>query len=354
MAFCFFGGSMFKAHVCILAFVLLSGCGGGGSSPPEVAVVPPPAPPPTPSPPPPVGVSCPSQQSGVDLVPGTVEASVCSQATAPVTLTYANGASHQLDLFRPSGLAGPFPTVIWIHGGGWRTGSRINDEQAKRLVCRGYAVASIDYRLSDVATFPAQIHDVKAAIRYLRANAATLNLDGARFATFGSSAGGHLAALAATSAGVASLEDFSQGNATTSSAVQAGASWYGPTDLSLMDSQLQAQSCPVGSINHSRADSAESLFLGCQVGTVGCAATVDRANPATYVGANSPPMLLFHGTADCTVPRAQSDVLKSAFDNARRCAIRRNVVGAGHGGVEWVSAPPQDAVANFFDAVLKP
>lgn len=343
-----------KERTLILAFMLLAGCGGGGGG--GVPPAPPPAvtPPPAPPPPPPPASACPAQQSGVDLVPGTTPAPDCSQAVAPVTLTYAPGASHDLDLFRPTGVSGPFPTVIWIHGGGWRSGSRANAEQAKRLVCRGYAVASIDYRLSGEAVFPAQIQDVKAAIRYLRANAASLNLDGNRFATFGSSAGGHLAALAATSAGVADLEDFSQGNPTTSSAVQASVSWYGPTNLSLMDSQLQAQSCPIGSIVHNKPDSAESLFLGCQVGSAACAAAVDRANPVTYVGANSPPMLLLHGTTDCTVPRAQSDLLKSALDNARRCSIRRDLVGAGHGGPEWVSAPPQDAVANFFDAVLKP
>ncbi len=290
----------------------------------------------------------------MDLVPATIAAPVCAQATAPVTMGYAPGASHQLDLFRPTSGTGPFPTVIWIHGGGWRSGSRADAEQSRRLVCRGYAVASIDYRLSDVAQFPAQIHDVKAAIRYLRANAATLNLDGNRLATFGSSAGGHLAALAATSAGVADLEDLSQGNATTSSAVKAGISWYGPTDLALMDSQLLAESCPPGSAVHSAATSAESVFLGCTVGDASCAPTVRRANPVTYVGANSPPLLVLHGMLDCTVPRAQSDLMKSAMDSAGRCAIRRNVVGAGHGGVEWQSTPPQDAAATFFDAVLKP
>jgi acetyl esterase/lipase len=244
--------------------------------------------------------------------------------------------------------------VIWIHGGGWRNGDRLNAAQPSRLVCRGYAVASIDYRLSGDAQFPAQIYDVKAAIRYLRANAATLNLDGNRFAAFGSSAGGHLAALAATSIGVADLEDLSQGNATISSAVQAAISWYGPTNLSLMDSQLLAESCPSGSAVHSLAGSAESDLLGCTVGDAACAAAVDRASPITYVGADTPPMLILHGTTDCTVPRGQSDLLKSAMDSAGRCTIRRNVVGAGHGGIAWVSSPPQDAAAAFLDNVLRP
>ncbi|RYZ42879.1 MAG: alpha/beta hydrolase [Myxococcaceae bacterium] len=105
--------------------------------------------------------------------------------------------------------------------GRWRGSSLLDVNQARRLVCRGYAVASIDYRLSDAAVLPAQIHDVKAAVRFLRANASSYNLDPARFAAFGSSAGGHHAALAGTSQGVAGLEDPSQGNGGVSSAVQA-------------------------------------------------------------------------------------------------------------------------------------
>jgi len=324
----------------ILASAMLVGCGGGSDG--GVAV----------APPPPVA-TCPSLQSGVDLLPGATAAPACNEATAPLTLSYASGSDHLLDLYRPGSGSGPLATVIWIHGGGWREGSRAQAEQAKRLVCRGYAVASIDYRLSGTAKFPAQIHDVKAAIRFLRANALTYNLDGNRFATFGSSAGGHLASLAATSAGVAALEDLSQGNAGTSSAVQAAIAWFGPTDLGKMDSQLLAQGCSPGAATHGLANSPESQFLGCTVGDPSCAPTVAIANPITYVGPNTPPMYILHGTEDCTVPRAQGDLLKAALDSAGRCATRRNVAGAGHGGPEWQTAPPQDAVAAFLDAVFK-
>ena len=296
--------------------------------------------------------SCADFQSGIDLRPAATAAPACSEG-ATVTLAYASGAAHQLDLIRPVG-AGPWPTIVWIHGGGWRSGSRVQVEQVRRLVCQGYAVASVDYRLSDVAPFPAQIHDVKAAIRYLRANAATLQLDGTRLATFGSSAGGHLATLAATSIGVADLEDLGQGNAGTSSAVSAAAAWYGPTDFGQMDAQLQAQGCPADRINHNTANSAESELLGCVIGNPGCAAAVARANPATYVGPATPPLHLLHGKVDCTVPRGQTTVLKAAMDAAGRCATSREVVGADHGGPEWVTAPVQDALAQFFNAALKP
>lgn len=321
---------------------------GGSSAQPASPPAAPPAPPP-----PPTSASCPSLQSGVDLVPESVAAPACP-AASPTTLAYADGVDHQLDLFVPSSGAGPFPTVIWIHGGGWKSGSRANAEQARRLVCRGYAVASIDYRLTSTAgnVFPAQIQDVKAAIRFLRANAQSYKLDGNRFAAFGSSAGGHLAALAATSAGAAPLEDLGQGNAGTSSAVQAAVAWYGPSDFAQMDPQLLAQGCSAGSATHGRAGSAESDLVGCTVDDAACAAAVARASPVTYVGANTPPIYLLHGALDCTVPNAQSDLVKAAMDGAGRCAIKRNLLNAGHGGPEWQSAPPQDAVAAFLDAVL--
>lgn len=289
----------------------------------------------------------------MDIIPGAASAPNCAEATSPLTEAYASGADHLFDLYRPTSSAGPFRTVIWIHGGGWQSGSRADVNQARRLVCRGFAVASIDYRLSGTAAFPAQIHDVKSAIRYLRANAVRFNLDPDRFATFGSSAGGHLAALAATSAGVAALENLAWGNAGVSSAVQAAVVWYGPTDFSQMDAQLLAQGCAPGSANHSAAGSAESRLVGCTAGDASCSAAVSAANPITYVGANTPPIMILHGTMDCTVPMGQSDLLKSAMDGAGRCAIRRNLSGAGHGGPEWLTSPPQDAVAEFLDAILR-
>ncbi|WP_244238164.1 prolyl oligopeptidase family serine peptidase [Corallococcus terminator] len=289
------------------------------------------------------------------LVPDGTTAPTCADATAaPLALTYASGSGHALNLFRPSTGSGPFPTVVWIHGGGWRGGSLLDVNQARRLVCRGYAVASIDYRLSDAAVFPAQLHDVKAAVRFLRANASSYNLDSARFAAFGSSAGGHLAALAGTSQGVAGLEDPSQGNGGVSSAVQAVVDWYGPTDFAQMDAQLLARGCGPGSAQHSQPDSPESQLVGCTVGDESCQDAVRRASPITHAGAGDPPMLLLHGDADCTVPREQSLALASALTSAGRCVLRRDVVGAGHGGPEWVSTPVQDTVANFLDAVLKP
>ena len=331
----------------------LTGCGGGGVSAPGREEPPPADTAVTPTME--LAAACPTGLPTGPLVPDGTTAPTCADANAtPLTLTYASGSGHALNLFRPSTGSGPFPTVVWIHGGGWRGGSRQDVNQARRLVCRGYAVASIDYRLSGTDVFPAQIHDVKAAVRFLRANASSYNLDPARFAAFGSSAGGHLAALAGTSQGVAGLEDPTQGNGGVSSAVQAVVDWYGPTDFSRMDSQLLARGCAPGSAQHSQPGSPESDLVGCTVGDASCQAAVQRANPITHVGAGDPPMLILHGDADCTVPREQSLLLASAMNAAGRCVLRRDVVGAGHGGPEWVSTPVQNTTANFLDAVLKP
>jgi acetyl esterase/lipase len=121
-----------------------------------------------------------------------------------------------------------------------------------------------------------------------------------------------------------------------------------------MDDQIRAQSCPADRGGHSQDGSAESLLLGCAVGDAACASSVARANPITYVGANTPPLYLLHGTEDCTVPRGQSELLKAAADRAGRCAAYRRVVGADHGGPEWLSAPVQDAMADFFVRTLRP
>jgi acetyl esterase/lipase len=287
-----------------------------------------------------------------DITPGTT-APLCA-ANTPLTLSYVNAGApaQKLDLYLPPTGAAPFPTVIWIHGGGWSIGDKADVGVAKRLVCRGYAVASINYRLSGAAKFPAQIYDVKAAIRYLRANAAAYNLDANRFASFGSSAGGHLASLAGTSGGVADLEDLSLGNANFSSSVQAAVAWYGPSDFAKMDAQLLAQGCSANSATHGGRDSPESNLLGCTVSEPACASAILRANPATYVNAGTPPMLFMHGTQDCTVPNGQSTVMKTAMDTFARCSAKRNVLGAAHGGLAWDTVPVQDAVSAFLDIVL--
>jgi acetyl esterase/lipase len=299
--------------------------------------------------------SCPALGASIsDFVANGGIVPTCTPS-GPVEIAYASGGTNfLLDLYKPSAGSGPFPLVIWIHGDGWSAGNKSQVELSLQLTCRGYAVASINYRLSGAAIFPAQIYDTKAAIRYLRANASTLDIDPNRIGVFGSSAGGHLASLAASSGGVSSLEDLTQGNATTSSAVQAAVAWYGPSDFSQMDTQVIAQGCNPNAATHSGRESPESKLVGCTVGDASCAPAVARANPATYVNANTPPMLLMHGKLDCTVPNGQSAVMKTALNAAGRCSFLRNVVDGRHGGPPWSTNSVVNEVARFFDAILKP
>jgi acetyl esterase/lipase len=286
------------------------------------------------------------------LIPGTTPAPDCgsTQYTLSSGVAYASGAGHLLDVYVPKAGNAPRPLVIWVHGGGWQSGDRTQVLQMKRMACHGYAVASIDYRLSTAAKFPAQAHDVKGAIRFLRANATQFGVDPDKFALAGSSAGGHLAAVAGLSSGVPSLEG-TLGNATISSKVQAIVDWYGPTDLSKMDAQLAAQGfCPPS--NHGSADSPEGKLLGCAPSATTCAAQVTRANPLTYADSSDPPTLILHGERDCTSPLAGSEALSVKLRDAGALVRFQVVQGAEHGGPEWVTAPVQDAVSGFLDEVF--
>ena len=164
--------------------------------------------------------------------------------------------AQKLDLYLPQG-KGPFPLVINIHGGGFMMGSKdmLDAPIAEALLARGVAVASIDYRLSGEAQFPAAIEDAKAAVRFLRANAATYRLDPDRFLAFGQSAGGNLASLVGTTGNAAVFDNPALGNAGVSSSVVAVIDWFGPSDFSQMDNQARQQGGPP---DHDAADSPES------------------------------------------------------------------------------------------------
>ncbi len=136
--------------------------------------------------------------------------------TTHTNLSYVDdgNVSHKLDLYVPNGAASPVPLIVWIHGGGWQSGDKQLGQNSHplRYARMGYAVASINYRLSDEAIFPAQIYDCKAAVRWLRATAARYNLDPTRFGAWGQSAGAHLASLLGTSNDVTDLEGNIDGN----------------------------------------------------------------------------------------------------------------------------------------------
>ncbi len=255
-----------------------------------------------------------------------------------------NGHERQkLDLYVPEKSGAPMPLIIWIHGGGWAAGSKDGCPPLRGgFIERGYAVASIGYRLSGHAAFPAQIEDCKAAIRWLRAHAKEHNLDPRRFGVWGSSAGGHLVALVGTSSDV---KPFDVGaNLDQSSRVQAVCDYYGPTDFNVFTTTPGYES-------HAAEGSPESRLLGGKVADNKDKAA--RVNPITYASGDDPPFLIVHGDKDPTVPINQSQLLFDALKKSGVSARFHTIHGAGHGGPGFSGRNIDDMVAAFFDERLK-
>ncbi len=259
------------------------------------------------------------------------------------------GLSLKLDLYLPKKGPGPAPVVVWIHGGGWYAGGKAEARfGAAALVVRGIAVASIDYRLSTQAKFPAQIHDCKGAVRWIRANAKKYHLDPRRIAALGPSAGGHLSALLGTTGGTPSLEGNVGGNLKYSSSVVAVVDFYGPTDF------FQAGGF------HDKAGSPESILIGKPIGEIKkhrkdpayakWVALVRDANPITRVDPSDPPFYIAHGIDDPLVPYTQSTILDAALRKAGVPVTLRLVPLAGHG------LPSREVVKalDFLESVLRP
>jgi acetyl esterase/lipase len=261
--------------------------------------------------------------------------------------------AQKLDLYLPEEGKGPFPVIVHIHGGGFAIGDKrdIHVLPLLRGLDRGYAVASVNYRLSGEAIFPAGLQDVKAAVRWLRANSEQYQLDGERIVAWGGSAGGYYAAMLCLTAHVADLDDLSLGNAEVSCHIQAAVDWFGPTDFSRMDAQLAESD--LGLPDHGEAHSPESRFMGAPLAEI--PEQVQRANPLSYVHPGIPPILIQHGRIDPMVPVQQSMIL------AQRLA---EVVGpdsfefdvlenAGHGDPLFETEDNVKRVFQFLDRYLK-
>ena len=251
-------------------------------------------------------------------------------------LQYAvvNGDSLRLDIYRPKQMEKKLPVIVWLYGGGWKYGSKTYCPIAQ-FATQQVAIVSINYRLDDVAKFPAQIHDCKGAIRWLRANAARYNLDAEHIGVFGISAGAHLACLLGTTAGNAKMEGDVGGNLNFSSAVQCVCAFYPPTDLNRLVADPKSRNNPKDLV---------ALLLGGPVGQ-----NVDKANfasPIFYVTKNSAPFFLMHGGADTLVPPEQSEIFYDALKRAGVEAQLEIIPGKGHG----ISAPPAVAaeINQFF------
>jgi acetyl esterase/lipase len=261
--------------------------------------------------------------------------------------------AEKLDLYIPTTGSGPFPLVIMIHGGAFMFGDKTDGgglAGGDQVLSAGYALASINYRLSGEAKYPAQIQDAKAAVRFLRANAKKYNLNPDKFAAWGASAGGNLASLLGTTCGVATLEGAGLGNADQSSCVQAVVDWFGPIDFLKMDEQFSGTGCPA---NHNDASSPESQLVGAPIQTV--ADLVKTTNPTNYITEKTPSFLIQNGSADCNVPPIQS----KNFVAALTAVIGADKVtytpidGAGHGGSQFSTAENLALVVKFLDKYLK-
>lgn len=258
-------------------------------------------------------------------------------SVADVVIATLDGKELKLDLYLPEGTENP-PLVVFIHGGGWRNNS-YKKCLTPWLTEYGFAVASISYRLTDVATFPAQIHDCKGAVRWLRAHAEEYGYDATRVGVTGTSAGGHLAAMmGVSSGGDEKLEGDVAGHLDQSSQVQAVVDYYGPTDF-----VLRSQNQPTKT---EKEDSPVRLLLG-----VPASEDLEKAklaSPAFYVTEDDPPLLIIHGDKDTTVYLDQSERIAAEYEKLGLPVKLEVVAGAGHGGKECFSQPYRDQVAAFF------
>lgn len=263
-----------------------------------------------------------------------------TQLTKDIVYAAAGTKKLLLDLYLPAGKKDPY-LIVWIHGGAWRSGSK--ESPPLGPLSAGYAMASVNYRLSEEAVFPAMIHDIKAAIRYLRGNAAKYGYRADKIIIWGASAGGHLAALVGTTNGDKFLEG-SLGNYTQeSSSVQAVIDYYGPANfLSILN-----QSTPHGL---SVRAPALALLLGKPVEQVPELAR--RASPVFQVDSTDPPVLIIHGDQDIQVPVNQSLELKAAYDKHAIPAQIRFIPGAGHSDGVYYEKEVEEMLETFLRKTL--
>ena len=271
-----------------------------------------------------------------------------------LNISYATiSPAQKLDIYLPDEGNGPFRVIISIHGGAFMFGDKADEHVNPMLegLKHGYAVVSINYRLSGEALFPKNINDVKAAIRWVKANAAIYKMNPDKIVVWGGSAGGNLSALAGTSADVKELEDLSLGNANQSSRVQAVVDWFGPTNFLLMDGQLKETGN--GKPDHSDANSPESKLMGQKISEI--PSKVQLANPETYISKDDPPFLIEHGTKDQLVPTQQSVNFAAKLTPVlgKEKVTIHLLKDARHGGPQFKTKENLELVFQFLNAVLK-
>ncbi|GAB5404940.1 MAG: hypothetical protein Aurels2KO_31710 [Aureliella sp.] len=248
-----------------------------------------------------------------------------------------------LDIYFPTKVENKkLPLVVWIHGGAWRAGSKAK-VPVTRWLDEGFAIASVEYRLSPEARFPAQVHDIKAAIRFLRQSASKYQLDEERFVIAGASAGGHLAALVGVTNEHVELEG-SVGDVKESSRVQAIVSFYGASNLETILSQSTEHGLSV------RVPALKLLLGGLPSEVTGLARL---ASPVRHVDTNDPPLLLIHGDADPQMPPEQSDELHARY---KKYGLRSElfvVEGGEHGGSQFYTQKRLASLASLLKESLR-
>lgn len=272
-------------------------------------------------------------------------------------IAYANTSPAQkLDIYWPEEGNGPFPIIVSIHGGAFMGGDKRDVQVTPMLEAlkHSYCVVGVNYRMSGEAKFPALVQDVKAAIRWIRANAENYLFDPDKIATWGGSAGGYLSLMAGVSAAIPELDDLSLGNPDQPCNVQAGVAWFPPTDFLKMDEQLaDSGMAPREGDEHNAPHSPESLILGKQITRI--PDLVRSANPETYVHADLPPFSIQHGTKDNIVPHQQSVNLAAKLVRVlgEDKVTLELLKGAGHGDPMFETPQNVKKVLDFLDTYLK-
>ncbi len=282
---------------------------------------------------------------GVDpRAPAAIDPTRLGKVERDITYGIADSVALKMDIYYPKVVEGTVPAVLYVHGGGWTKGDKgtgAGATEIPELISRGYLVAAINYRLAPQYKFPAQIEDVKCAVRFLRANAATYGIDPDRIGAWGGSAGGHLVALLSVTDAAAGFEG-NGGYADQSSRVQAVVDMFGPSDLTAIfqgaDTQLLEQ---VFGTTDRNSD------------------IVKLASPVTWVSSDDPPFLILHGENDKLVPLSQSKILYDRLVAAGVPATLTIVKNAGHGfapaggTIDPSRTEITNIVADFFDKHLK-
>lgn len=258
--------------------------------------------------------------------------------------------AQRLDLYLPEkGPDKPLPLIVHIHGGGWRAGNKFPCPFVG-MVNRGYAVASVEYRFSQKAVFPAQIQDCQAAIRWLRANSRKYGFDPDHVGVVGGSAGGHLSALVATSGGKHAFPPIGE-HADQSERVQCVVNIFGPANFTTVMQQVEDDPNVRNIFKFNTPSDPYSSLIG--VSLIDNKSSTESVSPVHYVSKDNPPMLILHGTHDALVPYAQSVELKSALEAVGVDVWLQTLPGAGHGGPAFVKPPVRALTQTFFDRYLK-